>query len=190
MAFKKEEINAIDKNVLTDLKNWAEYFEVELMFSVFTQEAYELIKPFNFPRYKIASRTVKDDLELVKRIVDEGKPTYISTGMWEDKNLPLVGFPNVHYFWCKSKYPSTPWDLLDLPKNFINSPYVGYSDHSIGIDTALLAISRGATVIEKHFTLDKSNVTIRDHALSATPQEFLLLSQIGREMYKKIKLGV
>ncbi|WP_429945307.1 N-acetylneuraminate synthase family protein [Leptospira yasudae] len=187
---KKEEINSIDEKILTDLKKWAEYFEIELMFSVFTPEAYELIRPFNFPRYKIASRTVKDDLELVKKIVDEGKPTYISLGMWEENDLPITGYKNVQYFWCKSKYPSTPWDLLDFPKNFKDSPYIGYSDHSIGIDTALLAISRGVKVIEKHFTLDKSDVTIRDHALSATPAEFLLLTQIGREMHKKISIGV
>ncbi|EMO15472.1 NeuB family protein [Leptospira santarosai str. CBC523] len=188
---KKEEINSIDKQILSDLKKWADYFEIELMFSVFTNEAYDLIKPFNFSRYKIASRTVKDDLDLVKKIVDEGKPTYISLGMWEGESLPISRqFENVRYFWCKSKYPSTPWDLLDFPKDFNNSPYFGYSDHSIGIDTVLLAISRGAKIIEKHFTLDKSDVTIRDHALSATPSEFLLLTQIGREMYKKINIGV
>ncbi len=187
---KKEEINAIDKNVLSDFKKWAEYFDIELMFSIFTAEAYELIKPFNIPRYKIASRTIKDDLELVKRIVDEGKPTYISLGMWEERNLPLEGYSNVHYFWCKSKYPTTPWDLKEFPKDFSRTPYIGYSDHTIGIDMALLAISRGASVIEKHFTLDKSNITIRDHALSATPDEFLLLTQIGKEIHKKISLGI
>jgi N,N'-diacetyllegionaminate synthase len=187
---KKEEINSIDKNILSDLKKWSDYFEIELMFSIFTSEAYDLIKPFDFPRYKIASRTVKDDLDLVKKIVDEGKPTYISLGMWEEENLPIVGKTNVQYLWCKSKYPTSPWDLIDLPKNFNDSPYVGYSDHSIGIDSALIAISRRAKIIEKHFTLDKSDVTIRDHALSATPEEFLLLTQIGTEMNKKIRLGV
>ncbi|MDL5246322.1 N-acetylneuraminate synthase family protein [Leptospira weilii] len=187
---KKEEINFIDEKILLDLKKWSEYFEMELMFSVFTPEAYNLIKPFDFPRYKIASRTVKDNIDLVKEIVEEGKPTYISLGMWEGKDLPITGYKNIQYLWCKSSYPSTPWDLLEFPKNFNDSPYFGYSDHSIGIDTALLAISRGAKIIEKHFTLDKSDVTIRDHALSAIPSEFLMLTQIGKEMYKKISLGI
>jgi len=53
-----------------------------------------------------------------------------------------------------------------------------------------LAISRGAEVIEKHFTLDKSNTTIRDHALSATPDEFLQLTKIGLEINKKLKLNI
>jgi N,N'-diacetyllegionaminate synthase len=186
---KEGEMNFIDRNILSDLKKWCEYFDIELLFSVFTPEAFELIKEFDFPRYKIASRTVKDDLPLVQRIVDEGKPTIISLGMWEKSELP-INASNVQYLWCKSKYPSQPWDLIDLPKTFVDSPYAGYSDHAIGIDTALLAVARGAKIVEKHFTLDKSDTTIRDHALSATPDEFAAMVKIGKEMAKKIALGV
>ena len=67
---------------------------------------------------------------------------------------------------------------------------MGFSDHTIGIETALLAVARGARVIEKHFTLDKSDVTIRDHALSATPDEFGQLVELGRAMRKNLDLGV
>ena len=55
---------------------------------------------------------------------------------------------------------------------------------------ALLAISRGARVIEKHFTLDKTSTVIRDHALSAEPDEFHDLVNIGRSIYEKIKFGI
>jgi N,N'-diacetyllegionaminate synthase len=187
---KEGEMNYIDRNILSDLKKWCDYFEIELLFSVFTTEAFELIREFDLPRYKIASRTVKDDLPLVKQIVAERKPTIISLGMWEQPDLPIQNANNVKYLWCKSKYPSQPWDLIDLPKNFKGSDYAGYSDHAIGIDTALLAIARGASIIEKHFTLDKSDTTIRDHALSATPDEFATMVRIGKEMAKKIELGV
>ena len=74
--------------------------------------------------------------------------------------------------------------------DFETSFFSGFSDHTIGIDACLLAISRGAEVIEKHFTLDKSNTTIRDHALSATPEEFRSLVNIGREINKKITKGI
>ena len=77
-----------------------------------------------------------------------------------------------------------------MPKNFDKTNYDGYSDHTIGIETALLSIARGANIIEKHFTLDKSDTTIRDHALSATPEEFLQMVNIGRDIKKKIDLGV
>ena len=95
---------------------------------------------------------------------------------------------NIKYLWCKSKYPTEPIDLKEIPKNFTSSIYDGYSDHSIGIDIPLMAVSRGAEIIEKHFTLDKSDTTIRDHALSATPDEFM--TRIGRNIYRNIKLGV
>ena len=186
----KGEINQLDKEKINKLKLWADYFEIELLFSVFNKEALELIKPFNIDRFKIASRTVKDDLDLVKEIVDIGKPTIISLGMWDKTQKPIIGYENVKYLWCKSIYPSTPWDILDMPKDFIKSNFDGYSDHSIGIDSALLAIARGAKIIEKHFTLEKSNTSIRDHALSASPEEFNQMTQIGREMSKKVSLGV
>jgi len=54
----------------------------------------------------------------------------------------------------------------------------------------LIAISRGSKIIEKHFTLDKSDTTIRDHALSALPDEFKTMVQIGRDISRKIKLGI
>ncbi|MDC0054473.1 N-acetylneuraminate synthase family protein [Candidatus Pelagibacter sp.] len=44
--------------------------------------------------------------------------------------------------------------------------------------------------MKKHFTLDKSNTTIRDHALSATPDEFRNMVNLGREIYKKVSLGI
>jgi N,N'-diacetyllegionaminate synthase len=187
---KPEEINHITPEILAQLKRWSNYLEIELMFSVFTPEAYDLVKPFDLSRYKIASRTVKDNPDLVQRIVSEGKPTIISLGMWDGPELPCAGAPNISYLWCRSKYPCEPWDLVGLPKEFNGSPYQGYSDHTIGIDSALLAIARGATIIEKHFTLDKSDTTIRDHALSATPDEFRQMTVWGREMHRKLQLGV
>lgn len=186
---KEGELNHINDETLHKLKKWCDYFEIGFMVSIFTPEAYEMAKSINFNTYKIASRTVKDDLSLVKEIVDAGKETIISLGMWERDELPF-NKENVKYLWCKSKYPSEPWDLLDFPKNFSQSVYAGYSDHTIGIELPLMAVMRGAQIIEKHFTLDKSNITIRDHALSATPEEFKTMVSIGRDIYKKLQLGI
>jgi len=183
------EINQIDLEVLKKLNSWCDYFDIEFMVSVITNKAFELSKNINLRRYKVASRTVKDNLDLVKSIVNEKKHTIISLGMWDGDLLPIKA-NNIDYLWCKSKYPATPWDLVDLPKDFNKSIYTGYSDHSIGIEIPLVAISRGATIIEKHFTLDKSDTTIRDHALSATPEEFRLLTNIGRSIYKNLIIGV
>ena len=54
----------------------------------------------------------------------------------------------------------------------------------------LFKLARGAKIIEKQFTLDKSDTTIRDHALSATPEEFRNLVNIGNEISKMIELGI
>ncbi len=187
---KPGEINRIDKNIIKKLINWAEYFEIEILFSIISNEAYQLIKPFDLKKYKIASRTVIDNPKLVKEILKEKKNTIISLGMWRKKKLPFPLKKNIFYMWCLSKYPCEPKDLINLPKNFFKSEFTGYSDHSIGIETCLIAISRGAKIIEKHFTLDKSNTTIRDHSLSATPKEFKAMVDLGTDIYKKIKIGV
>lgn len=187
---KPGEINRIDKKIIHKLINWAEYFEIEILFSIISEEAYKLIKSFNVKKYKIASRTVIDNPKLIKKILKENKKTIISLGMWKKKKLPFPKKKNINYLWCLSKYPCEPKDLRGLPKDFNKSIYDGYSDHSIGIETCLIAISRGAKIIEKHFTLDKSNTTIRDHALSATPKEFKLMVDLGSDIHKKIKIGV
>jgi len=186
---RPDEINYIDDERLRKLKEWCDYFEIEFMASIITPDALEMIKKVNPRRYKIASRTLKDNFKLAQAIADEGKEVICSLGMWEKEKVPF-NLPNVKYLWCKSKYPCEPKDLVDLPKDFNNSPYWGYSDHSIGIETCLLTICRGAKCIEKHFTLDKSSTVIRDHALSATPEEFRLLVDFGRDMAKKLELGV
>lgn len=184
------EMNQITPEVMETIVKGCAHCEVEPMFSIFTPEAYELAKKFDFKRYKIASRTVIDDPELVTEILDEGKETFVSLGFWEGKELPFSPRDNLKYLFCISKYPCPAWEIKDFPKDFSCTDYVGFSDHTIGIETALLAVARGARVIEKHFTLDKSDVTIRDHALSATPDEFGQLVELGRAMRKNLDLGV
>lgn len=186
----KGEINELDEQTIKKFKKWCDYYDIELMFSIFNKEAFKLSKCIDHSRYKIASRTVIDDPDLVKTILDEGKETFLSLGMWDKPSLPFTEYKNIKYLWCKSEYPTLPWDMSDLPKNFKNSDFSGLSDHSIGIEVALMAIMRGAEVIEKHFTLDKSDTTIRDHALSVNPDEFKALINLGRNIYKNLSLGV
>lgn len=187
---KEGEINRITSEILDEIIKCCEYLDIEPMFSIISEKAWDMVKERPFRRYKIASRSVVDKPGMVKEIIAQGKETFVSLGMWEGEGVPFPGSPNVKYLWCRSKYPSHPWDLTDLPKAFAGTPYAGYSDHSIGIEIPLLAIARGAGVIEKHFTLDKSDTTIRDHALSATPEEFAAMVRLGRAMHKDLQLGV
>jgi len=187
---KPGELNHITYEVIRNLKKWSAFFDIQLLFSILTPEAYEMAKKYNFDTYKIASRTVKENPDLIKKMAKDGHNLIISLGMWERKTPPVPKNEKVKYLWCKSLYPAYPWDLVDLPKDFKKSIYDGYSDHSIGIEIPLIAIARGAEIIEKHFTLDKSDRSIRDHVLSATPHEFETMVNIGRTINRSLKLGV
>ena len=188
---KPGEINQLDLEKVNQIINWCNYFDVEPMFSIISENAYKIFKKTNLNKIKIASRSLKFDFKLVKKIVKENtdKKIYISLGMWEEKKVPFKQ-KNIDYLFCVSKYPSYNEDLNNFPKKFSKDNFLGFSDHTIGIETCLLAISRGAQIIEKHFTLDKSNISIRDHALSATPDEFRNMVNLGREIYKKVSLGI
>lgn len=189
---KEGEINQISEEKIALLHDWGEYFDINILFSIISEDAFKKIVKFNPKFLKIASRTIKDNPNLSKNLLDVGVPTFCSLGMWNESKPPydLNDQNNLFYLWCKSKYPCHPIDMVDLPKTFSNTIYTGYSDHTIGIETCLIALSRGAAIIEKHFTLDKSENIIRDHSLSATPNEFKNLVEIGTDIYKKIKLGV
>ena len=181
------EINHIDEETLDLIIKISSYYNIEPMFSIFTHEAFELAKKFSFNRYKIASRTLIDDFGLAKKIIDENKETFVSFGFWEKNEFPFKDAKNVKRLWCKSKYPTTPWDLNDFPNNFNPETFHGISDHTIGIELSLIAITRGANIVERHFTLDKSDTTIRDHALSLNPKEFKNLVELGNAIYKMSK---
>ena len=183
------EINQLTKAELEEISRCCDYFSIQPLFSIFTHEALQISLDFDFKAFKIASRTVIEDTVLAKRIISMGKPTFISLGMTE-KHSPFGNPENVHYLWCKSKYPALPWNLNGFPKDFSGSIYDGLSDHSVGIEIPLLAIARGSLIIEKHFTLDKSDTTIRDHALSATPEEFRQMVLLGRNLKRNLDIGL
>lgn len=185
----KSEPDQINYTVVQDakkIKQWCKYWDIELMASIFTDQALDIAHQIELKSYKIASRTVIDNPDLCERIIAEGKETYVSLGMWEKKGFPF-GEPDgkhLHYIYCRSKYPSYPEDLGSFPCEFSEAGYYGYSDHMHGIEACVLAISRGAQYIEKHFTLNKTSQVIRDHILSADPSELRQLVEIGKPLAK------
>ena len=183
------EINRIENREILLIQECCNYHGIQPMFSIFTDDAFELASKYNFAAYKVASRTVSENKPLVEKILNLNVRTFISLGMTEEQ-FPFGQKENIEYLWCKSEYPALPWNLTDLPKKFSSNNVIGYSDHSVGIEVPLMAIMRGAKVIEKHFTLDKSDTTIRDHALSATPDEFSHLVTLGRSISRNLSLGM
>ncbi len=186
---KEGEINQLTKDDLNLFISMCSYYEIKPLFSVFHSAAWNLIKSTNqkIKVVKIASRTLKGDKELVKDINKTVERCIISTGMEKIENAKYEKI-NGDFLWCVAKYPTLPYELSEMPLNFKNSGFKGFSDHSQGITASLMAISRGAEIIERHFTLDKSDTTIRDHSLSSTPEEFASLTSTGRELNRLYKI--
>jgi len=180
---KPDEINCIDKERAMQLRRWCDFHEIEMLASVIKPEAFELAEAAGIARYKVASRTVVDYPDLIRKLIDSGKEVFVSLGFWDGDDWPF-GPPTekLRYIFCRSKYPSYPEDMIGMPERFSDDGYYGYSCHYHGSAAALTAAARGARFIEKHFTLNKSSQVIRDHTLSATPEEFAEMVRLGREI--------
>ena len=160
------------------LKRWCDDDGIEFMASVFDEERFGWVELLGVKRHKIASRAVHDEA-LCRRVLATGKETFISLGFWERPGVPYEA-GNARFLYCVPKYPCRLSELC-LPASFRDSPYQGFSDHTIGIEAALVAVGRGAVILEKHFTLDKT-LPGPDHVCSATPEELAALCRYARLM--------
>ena len=114
----------------------------------------------------------------------------------EDINISLDalrqgGCKDITLLHCTTNYPCPMEDVnlnaIDTLKKEFDLP-VGYSDHTKGIEVAIAAVSKGATIIEKHFTLDK-NMDGPDHLASTEPQEFKQMVDAIRNIEKALGTG-
>lgn len=167
----KTELSRADVEMLA---NECERQGIEFMASVFDVERVQWLQDVGMRRYKIASRSVKDEA-LIDAVSKTGKPVLVSLGMWSGAAFPEIkAAGGVEYLYCISKYPT---ELSDLHFGKVDfTRYAGFSDHTIGIDGAMIALSRGARIIEKHFTVDKAMYG-PDHSGSMTPSELAALSR-------------
>ena len=148
--------------------------------SPFDKTAVDFLEQLNVPYYKIASFEIQD-VPLIEYAASKGKPMIISTGIAEEQDISLAletcfkaGNRNVTLLKCTSSYPA-PLELANLRtmvdmRTRFNVP-VGLSDHTMGNTVPVVAASLGATMIEKHFILDK-NIGGPDAEFSLTPEEF------------------
>jgi pseudaminic acid synthase len=162
--------------------------------SPFDKTAVDLLESLNNPIYKIASFEITD-IPLIEYIASKRKPIIMSTGIAEYKDIKLAvetcreaGNNDITILKCTSSYPA-PIDEANLvmmqrfAKDF--NVKVGLSDHTLGNTVPLVATALGATVIEKHFILDKS-IGGPDASFSLDEKEFTEMVTAVREAEKAL----
>ena len=149
----------------------------------FDETAVDFLENLNVPAYKIASFE-NCHLPLIRKVASMGKPIMISTGMATvaelDETVKTVrkaGCKDIILLKCTSSYPATPEDtnLLTIPHlRKLFDTQVGLSDHTLGIGVSIASIALGTTVVEKHFSLSRSDGGV-DSEFSIEPEEMRML---------------
>jgi N-acetylneuraminate synthase/N,N'-diacetyllegionaminate synthase len=162
--------------------------------SVADPESAEAVNRLGVAAFKLSSEDLIN-LPLVEYVAKKRKPLIISTGMADEEEIEDVlkilykyNCQNVIFLHCVSVYP-TPVEEANLLRMRALAEkvkgVVGYSDHTLGVTAAIGAVALGASVIEKHFTLDR-RMPGPDHSLSSDPEELLRLVRAIREIEKML----
>lgn len=162
------------------LKKIAEDLGLIVFSSPFDKTSVDLLEDMDVPAYKIASFEITD-IPLIKYVAGKNKPIIISTGIAEKEDIELAietclkeGNDKIAILKCTSSYPA-PYEeinlktIKDMEKTF--NTIVGLSDHTLGDEIAIAAVTLGAKIIEKHFILNKK-LGGPDCEFSMEPQEF------------------
>lgn len=149
----------------------------------FDDTAVDFLESLNVPCYKIASFE-NTDLPLIRRVAATGKPLIISTGMATVAELDetvraarAAGCKDLVLLKCTSTYPATAanTNILTIPHlRELFGCEVGLSDHTMGVGVSVASVALGATVVEKHFTLNRADGGV-DSSFSMEPGEMAQL---------------
>lgn len=180
------------------LKEYATELNIDFISTPFDEESINFLDALNMPFWKIPSGEITN-LPYLLKIAKTKKPIVLSTGMctMEEIAEALNVFSDykkndITLLHCNTEYP-TPFQDVNLhamktlkEKFHVN---VGYSDHTQGIEVPIAAVSLGATVIEKHFTLDR-NMPGPDHKASLEPRELAEMVRSIRNIEVSLGNGI
>jgi N,N'-diacetyllegionaminate synthase len=162
-----------------ELSRYSRERDIEFLSTAFDFDSIDFLDNLEMSEWKIPSGEITNLPYLIK-IARLGKPIILSTGMSTMKDIESAlsvlrenGADDITVLHCTTEYP-TPFEDVNLrAMNTIRDQFnvsVGYSDHTKGIEVSIAAVAMGATVIEKHFTLDR-NMEGPDHKASLEPDE-------------------
>ncbi|MFT6850620.1 MAG: pseudaminic acid synthase [Sphingobacteriales bacterium] len=177
-----------------ELKEFAESLGLIFFSTPFDLEGVKFLEELNVPNYKIASLEI-NHIPLIKAVAKTGKPIIMSTGVATLADISLAvetcrneGNNDITLLKCTSEYPA-PFEKANLLtiKNLQETfnVKVGVSDHTMGATIPVLSVGLGATVIEKHFILDRG-LGGPDALFSMEPQEFEQMVKMVREAEKSV----
>lgn len=167
---------------------------ITIFSSPFDNTAIDLLEDLNTPAYKIASFEAVD-LPLIKYAASTGKPMIISTGMADAEEIQEAinaahegGCKQLAILHCVSGYPApaADYNLLTIPDMIQRFGLVtGLSDHTLDNTTAVASVAMGASIIEKHFTLDRSGGG-PDDSFSLEPKELSALCRDSKTAWNAV----
>lgn len=193
---KKLELTEEDHHVLIE---YCKKKGVKFFSTAFDLTTIDLLHSFNLGLWKIPSGEVTN-YPYIKKIAKFGEPVILSTGMCEMSDIEAalnvlleegLNKDEITILHCNTEYP-TPYEdvnlkaMLEIGNKF--GVKIGYSDHTKGIEVPIAAVALGATVIEKHFTLDR-NMDGPDHKASLEPYELNQMVSSIRNIEKAIGSG-
>ena len=171
----------LDRSVYNELSQYSKSKGIQFLSSGFDETSIDLLDQLGMKFFKIPSGEITNKPYL-QHIAYKGKPVIMSTGMSNMIEIKAalnvltengLNKEQIIVLHCNTEYP-TPMEDVNLRamltiKNELGVK-VGYSDHTLGIEIPIAAVALGATVIEKHFTLDR-NLPGPDHRASLEPEE-------------------
>ncbi len=171
------------------LKSYCNELGIQFFSTPMSRNAAKILVRVGVDMWKVGSGDVLDFV-LLDYLAATKKPIILSTGMSTVVELDCaVDFlrrrnVDVTLLHCVSKYPCPPEELNLTTMHFLRNRYgvpVGFSDHSLSIESSLAAVALGATVIEKHFSFDRS-LWGSDHKVSMLPEEMSTLVRGIRQL--------
>ena len=187
----------LSENEFIEISDYCEATSIGFISTPFDLESVGFLNSFNMDFWKVPSGEITN-LPYLVEIAKTGKPIILSTGMSNldeiDEAISVLkdnGAGKITLLHCNTQYP-TPMEDVNLNamltlKDRYNCD-VGYSDHTLGIEVSIAAVALGATVIEKHFTLDR-NMEGPDHKASLELKEFKSMVSAIRNIEKALGTG-